>query len=164
MKRPVIRPAQDAFDYLLEAIGFIALLLLIGLPLYYYGQLPESIPRHFGADGQPDAYSSKAIIWVLPLVGLAMYLGMYWLGKHPHSYNYPQGITPENAQRQYAIATRMVRTLKVVIASLFAYIIYATIQVALGNQTGLGSYFLLVFLLLVFAPIAYYLYRAKRAR
>jgi uncharacterized membrane protein len=37
----------------LEAIGIIGFMLLIGLPLYCFNQLPDNTPRHYGADGRP---------------------------------------------------------------------------------------------------------------
>jgi len=149
-------------DKIIEWLGVLGLIVLIGLPLYYFDQLPETIPRHFGADGEPDAFSGKGIIWTLPVIGFVMYAGLFWLNKNPHIFNYPQKITQENAKRLYTIGTRMIRTLNALITWVFAYITYATVQVAFGNQSGLGTWFLPVFLILTLGTTAYFLFRLMK--
>lgn len=152
----------ESIDKIIEWLGVLGLLILIGLPLYYFNELPETIPRHFGADGKPDAFSGKGIIWTLPVIGLAMYTGLFWLNKYPHIFNYPQQVSQENAKRLYTVGKRMIRTLNTLITCLFAYITYSTIQVALGNQSGLGTWFLPVFLILTLGTTAYFLSRFMR--
>lgn len=163
MKRPEKDIPLTTTDQLIIALGFIGLATLIGIPAYYYSVLPDSIPRHFDSSGMPDAYSGKGVIWVLPIIGSLLFIGMHWLSYHPHTFNYIVPITEENAEEQYTIAVRMIRTLNTVIVGLFAYIAYATAQVALERQQGLGSYFLPVFLLLVFGTIGYFIWRSAKA-
>ena len=148
----------------MEVLGLLALALLIGLPVFYYGQLPEEIPRHFGPDGRPDGFSEKALVWTLPLLGIALYIFMWALNKAPHLFNYSVKITEENAPRQYAIATKMIRSLNTLIACVFAYITYGTIQVALGRQEGLGNHFLITFLVLIFMTTGYFLSRSLKEK
>jgi uncharacterized membrane protein len=164
MERPRVQIEKDDYDRAMEVLGLLALVLMIGLPVFYYGQLPEDIPRHFGSDGRPDGFSGKAIIWILPLIGAFMYVSMAALNKYPHIFNYTVKITEENAPRQYAIATKMIRSLNTLVACVFAYITYATIQVALGRQEGLGNYFLIAFLVLIFGTTAYFLFRSLKEK
>lgn len=160
MERPRIKIEKNLVDIATEIIGILGLILLIGLPLYYFDKLPETIPRHFGANGQPDGFSGKGIIWTLPIIGIVMYIGIFWLNKYPHIFNYPQQVTKENAERLYKIVTRMIRTLNAIISCVFAYITYSTIQTALGNQNGLGAWFNLVFMILMFGITGYFLYKS----
>ena len=106
-------------------VGYIALAGLLILPLLYYWDLPGSIPQHYEMNGQPDAFGSKWMIWLLPLVGLIMYSGLTILNRYPNAFNYPVRITDENALRQYAFATKLVRSLKAFVASLFCYLNYS---------------------------------------
>lgn len=49
----------------------VVLLLMFGLSAYTWGQLPagESVPVHWGPDGQPDGYGSKFEgLFLLPLI------------------------------------------------------------------------------------------------
>lgn len=158
MERPKMKIELEPIDKIIEWLGVLGLVILIGLPLYYFDQLPSTIPRHFGADGEPDAFSGKGIIWTLPVIGFVMYAGLFLLNKNPHIFNYPQKITQENAKRLYTIGTRMIRTLNTLITWVFAYITYATVQVALGNQSGLGTWFLPLFMISTLGITAYFLY------
>jgi uncharacterized membrane protein len=162
MERPKIKVALEPIDKIIERLGIIGLVILIGLPLFYFDKLPETIPRHFGADGKPDAFSGKGIIWTLPVIGFAMYAGLFWLNRYPHIFNYPQKVTQENAKRLYTVGKRMIRTLNTLITCLFAYITFSTIQVALGNQSGLGTWFLPNFMILTLGTTAYFLSRLMK--
>jgi len=164
LDKPRIEIKLRPIDRVIEAIGVLALILLIALPLYYFDKLPETIPRHFGPNGEPDAYSGKSIIWTLPIIGVIMYFGLYWLNKYPHVFNYPKQVTTENARSLYTYGTRMIRTLNTIIACLFTYITYATIQVALGYQTGLGNWFMSIFITLIFGSIGYFSYKSSKVQ
>ena len=160
MERPQLKIELEPIDKASELLGILGLLLLIGLPIYYFDKLPETIPRHFGANGEPDGFSGKGIIWALPAIGFIMYVGMFWLTKYPHIFNYPQQVTRENAKSLYTAGTRMVRTLNTIISCIFAYITYSTIQTALGNKSGLGTLFMLIFTIVILGTIGYFLYKS----
>jgi uncharacterized membrane protein len=164
MTRPKIKIKSEPIDRIVESIGVIGIILLIGLPVFYYSSLPDIIPRYYGSSGEPDGFSGKGIIWTLPAIGLVMYVGMAMLNKFPHIFNYLIEITTENAERQYKIATKLLRFLNTIIACVFCYITYATIQTALGKQSGLGSYFTPIFMVLIFGIIGIYLYKSIREK
>ncbi|MFP2996114.1 DUF1648 domain-containing protein [Spongiivirga sp. MCCC 1A20706] len=160
MNRPKIELEKDTLDLFVEATGVVLLLALIVLPIVFYSQLPEKIPTHFGADGTADNYGSKDSIWFLPVIGTILFVGMFILNKHPHIFNYPTRITVDNAKRQYKNATKLIRFLNTTVVLVFTYITFSTINIALGKQEGLGTYFLLAFLALVFVPVVYHLFKA----
>lgn len=160
--RPIIKLKWNSWDKILEGLGFLALALLLVLPFYFYPELPDRIPRHFDAAGQVTAYGGKGMIWFKPIMGLIMYAGLFLLNRVPQIFNYPSEITPENAERQYRMATRMIRTLNVIIVCTFLYTSYSTIQNALGNQEGLGIAFMPFFLISLFGVIVVYLIKALK--
>ncbi|MCB0639042.1 MAG: DUF1648 domain-containing protein [Lewinella sp.] len=162
MSRPKIPIPTDETDRLLDRLGWLALLVMIALPAYYFNALPEVIPRHFNLQGEPDGYGSKWMIWLLPAVGAAMFFGLRALYPYPHLYNYPVEISPENAERQYRGGVKLVRSLNTLVVMVFAYLTYGTIQAGLGNQWGLGNSFTLVFLGLLAILLGYYWYQARR--
>ena len=162
MERPKLKIKLQPIDNVIEWIGILGLVILIGLPIYFYDQLPDIIPTHFGANGEADAFSGKGMIWTLPIIGFVMFMGLFWLNKHPHNFNFPQKVTKENAKRLYTTGTRMIRTLDALITWLFTYITYSTIQVAMGNQSGLGKWFLPVFMISTLGTTAYFLYKSMK--
>ena len=160
MERPKIKIELEPIDKLIELIGFLGLIALIVLPIYYFGKLPETIPSHFGANGAPDGYSGKNTIWILPIIGTLMYIGMFWLNKYPHKFNFPQKVTKENAKRLYTTGTKMIRILNVITTCFFAYITYATIQTSLESQSGLGNWFVPLVLILTLGFTGYFLFKS----
>ena len=162
MTRPKLRIELEQSDLFVEVLGRMGVILLLAIPLFYYGDLPDTIPTHFNAAGEPDQYGRKAVVWLLPLIGLVTYLGLLWLNKYPHIFNYMREITEENAYQQYQIATRMVRAMNVIIMWAFAYLTYAMIQISLGYMSGLGDYFIPIFLLVLFGTIGYYLFQSLK--
>ena len=162
MERPKPTIHLEPIDLILEAIGILGLVLLITLPLIYFNELPETIPRHFGVFGKPNGFSGKAFIWFLPTIGITTYLGLLWLNRRPDAFKYPQEVTDENAERLYKIATRTIRVLNAVVIVTFAYITYSIIHTAFEDQSGLGIMFVPLFLLLVFGIVGYMSYKLRQ--
>ncbi len=155
MNKPKIKIELDLSDKIIAALGIAGVLILIGLPTFYYTDLPDLVPKHYNLNGEPDDYSGKGIIWAMPIIGLIIYAGMLLLNKHPNIFNYPKEVTEENAEQLYRIATKMIRLLSTIITWFLAYITYATIQTALGKQNGLGKYFSILFVIMIFGSIGY---------
>jgi uncharacterized membrane protein len=162
LNRPVLKPEWGPADWLLEAIALIMLAITIGFLAYTYPKLPATIPTHFNGSGQPDEMGNKLTVLVLPGISLFMYLILTGINLFPHTFNFPGKITPQNAMRQYTLATRLVRYLKAIVITLFFSICYFTTQVALNKATGLGLWFMPVFLAMVFVPIIIYMILATR--
>lgn len=161
-KQPKLSIEKDQIDYNLEYIALLALSFLILMTTVYYFKLPDQIPIHFDAKGNPDNYGSKMIMWIIVFIGVALMSGLHYLNRFPHTFNYMTKITEENAQYQYKIATRMMRAMNVMIGLIFCYIQWGTIQVALGKWTGLGSSFISIAMIILFGTILYFMYKSNR--
>ena len=72
----------------LKSISWLILLLLLLLPLAYgwhlYPYLPDTIPTHFGANGQPDQYGSRESIFIVPAILAVVSLIVYLLLTNIH--------------------------------------------------------------------------------
>lgn len=159
--RPKLEIQLKSFDYAIEALSLLILLGVWALVFINYSHLPETIPTHFNALGQPDRFSSKIQIIILPIVLTFMYAGLSMLNRYPHIFNYPNQITPENAYRQYESATRMIRMLNCAMCIVFGLIVFNTIRTAQGDTEGLGVWFLPATLILIFAPLIHYFFTKK---
>lgn len=108
---------------LLESLAFV--LLWAGLAWIWlnYAQLPEQVPIHFGFRGEPDGWGRRAMIWLLPAVGFAIYLGLtlILLGPAP------------------AAVRLFMAILKVELLATFLYIEWGQVQVATGKADRLGN-------------------------
>jgi uncharacterized membrane protein len=146
--RPKIKLTLSPLDNAFELSGKIFLLIIWGLTACVFFKLPATIPIHFNASGQVDNYGSKATLLILPVLGTLLYLGLAQLNKYPHIFNYVTDITEDNARKQYTIATRILRFIKLAILFVFSVIILFTYLTAIGVTKGLGFWFLpLVFVL-----------------
>lgn len=163
-QRPKLNIKLNPIDYTLEVSGALILAALWLWTIYGYGDLPDSIPVHFNAAGNPDRYGGKATLFVLPVIAAFLYAGLSILAKYPHIFNYPTAITAENALKQYKGATRLLRYLKTAIVVIFAMIAFHTNELAAGRETSLGALFLPLIIGFILVPSLLYAYFAYRNR
>jgi uncharacterized membrane protein len=156
--------SRKTIDWIIEFVAIVFLALLIIIPLYFAKDLPDKIPVHFDIKGAPDSYGGQASLWLLPVMGVIMYIGLTILERFPQIYNYPVKITPENIVRQYTLATRLIRFLKTFILILFSFLSWQIIRTATGIKSGLGKTFLPVFLVITAGIIIIYLVRSLNNR
>lgn len=149
-------------DKVLEALGWIGILGVWLFTLLNYAELPEQIPTHYNLAGEADDFSSKWYIMLLPIVATILFISMTILNKYPHRFSYPAIITPHNAVLQYTNATRMIRFLKVSIVLIFGVIVYETLKYVNGDVNGLGTWSLPLILVLLIAPILYFIILGAR--
>lgn len=154
-ERPVIRIKLTLADKLLEVGGWTILSLLWVFLILNFISIPDTIPTHHSLSGQPDSFGRKTTIFILPILGTILFAGMTILNNHPHIFNYPTKITNQNAERQYTIATKLIRYLKFIIVLTFSFIAFMTFQTVHGNLSGLGIWFIPVFIGLIFIPLIY---------
>ncbi len=159
MDRPKIKIKYQTIDYIIELLGIIGLVCLIVLPIYFYYDLPDKIPKHFNIYGQPDSHGNKGIIWLLPSIGLFIYVGLAFLNKIPHLFNYPTTVTNENAEKLYKIATRTVRILKAITTITFAYLNFKIIKIGLSETTDLNILFLPIFVMSILGVVGVMIYK-----
>ena len=140
--RPKIKLILSKPDKNLELLSKLFLIIIWGLTLYTFLKLPTTIPTHFNASGQPDSYGNKTTLLILPALATIIYFGLTQLNKYPHIFNYMTKINEDNAEKQYTIATRMLRFLKLAVLILFSWIILFTYLTTIGVTNGLGFWFL----------------------
>lgn len=117
--RPKIKLELTPASKILEALGWIAVLLLWILVIVYYTKLPAIVPTHYNDAGQVDGHGNKSSVLILPVIGTCIFVGLTYLNKFPEVFNYAVKITKENTEKQYANATKMIRYLKLMIILLF---------------------------------------------
>ena len=137
MKNPKIKLKLGIFDILLEIGGITCLAVLFYVVLSKYGDLPDTIPVHFDASGEVDGHGSKSSLLMLSGIALLSYVGLFILNQFPHIFNLPVTITENNAERQYRLATRLIRVMNVSVTFLFLYIIYSMIGSSSDHQLGM---------------------------
>jgi len=161
-QRPVLKITPTPIDRCLDGMNILILLAFVGVTAFYYNQLPETIPTHFNAAGEPDAYGDKAALFLLVGIGVFVFALLRYFQNKPHLYNYPTEITEENAAVYYTKAMRMMRVLNLTTLIILFYLQFQTIQTAVGNAEGLGTYFIVIVILAGFLPLLFLLPSKKK--
>jgi uncharacterized membrane protein len=161
-ERPRIRPEMGPVDWIIELLTITLLISFVAYLIFHYQNLPASIPSHFNASGEVDDYSARGTVWALPAIAIFMYVLLSIISLFPYTFNFTVKITAQNALRQYTLAMRMIRFIKLVISGMFLTISLGIVRVAMGQSTGLGFWFMPIFLILVFVPIIVYFVVASR--
>jgi len=148
---------------MLEAAALLVLGGMFAWLLIQWAALPESVPSHYNAAGEPSAWGSKGSMWLLPLVGAGLYGLISVVGGMNHLWNLPAGVD-RNVSEVQAVVLRLLAVVKVGVMATFAYISFTGINVALGRAEGLGTAFLPVVLAVsILAPV-YYCLKLRRLR
>ena len=162
-RRPRIIPPWTAADQVIRVIGGIGLIALAALTAIALQAGPEMVPLHFDFAGAPDRWGSPLELLGLPIVGLVLWIMLTVLTRYPHVYNYPTVITPENAERQYAIARRLLLVMRALITWSFAFLLYSTVRVSRGEISDLSPWFLIALLTGIGVSMVWYLIAAAGA-
>ena len=140
-KRPRIKLKKNTNDIYIQILVGLTLLSLWALAFLNHSELPNEIPTHFNAGGEVDGYGDKRNLFDLPIIATIISLGIFFLNKIPHHFNYLSQITIENAQKEYNRATRMLRILSLLINITFLIIAIFTLN-AVNNQSALEKWLL----------------------
>lgn len=140
----------------LGAITVGTILLIINYP-----RLPAQIPIHYNGQGEADGFGAKSWLILLPILSLAIWYPVFWLQKRPHLLNYSVRITPENAERQYALARQFLQWINLIMSSLFLSAIWMTIQAALNGSNRISPWTIPLFLIAVGIALTIYIIKAS---
>ena len=154
-KRPIIFINKGAIDSILDYTSLVIILFIWGFTFINYNHLPDVIPTHFNSNGVEDDYGSKNTIWILPIISTAVFILFTVLNKFPHQFNYMVRITADNAEKQYRLATRIMRILKFNISLLFFCIIIKVVGSSLDKNSSLEWWLIPLLLLTIITPTFY---------
>jgi len=140
-------------EVVFQALSGMGLVFMAVIFAVFYPGLPEIIPTHFNFAGEPDAWGGKGMLIVLLIVPFALFVLITVVERFPAIWNMPVRITKENAARQYTLTRAFLTLIKAEIVWVFAYILYATCQVAAGKSGGMGWWIYLFFGLIILIPI-----------
>jgi uncharacterized membrane protein len=130
--------------WLREGAGVAGLLAAVMLVVVEWRRLPPVIPTHFGMNGAPNGYGTRAELWVMIGIDLLVYLLMTVCTRYPRYFHLP--VTPEDPQRPgfEADAVALLEWLRMFVAWLFVYVLWVMIRSALGDGNGLSGWFAVV--------------------
>jgi len=141
---------------ILETICLGVLATLAGITwsaLHGAAALPQRIPTHFDASGQPNGWGSPAALWLLPGIGWALYLLITLVSMFPAAFNFPVRVSAANRAQLEALTQRMLAWVKLELACLFLYIQFSILESVRQGQSRLNPWFMPVFMAAVFGTV-----------
>lgn len=156
---------QNPLEIVLELASLAGLVFGWAVFIKNWASIPDIAPIHFDITGKPDRFARRRWLFIVPVVALMLYVGLGLVrSMDPRSMNYPVPITPETAERQFAIGRSVVTSLRAVVLLFLAYLCLNMVRVATGKKPGLGVLLLPVFMLALFATIGIHIAMAYSAR
>ena len=133
-ERPRIQIPQTSTDRWLDAISYLLLILLIVYPVHLYSILPEPKTIQDDLAQQLNPLKSKALILILPALGVFLFIMLTILLRFPHMYNYPEKVTEQNALSLYSAGVRFMRIMRIWVLFIFILIVRGSMGIALNRQ------------------------------
>lgn len=149
--------------FLLSAIFVVA---GFAVTITHYSALPDQIPIHFNIKGNPDGWASKPFAFLLPGVAVFQFILLSLATRFPTLSKKPFSSEETNRIR-YQVNKRFLPFLLTLVSALFLYLQWAIIQVALGSVTGLNSFVMLGFVVVLLGSVLVHcikFYRLKRSQ
>lgn len=147
-----MKTRYTVFQIVLERCAFLILVLSFAFLVGIYGKLPEVIPTHWDLAGKIDSYGDKTSIWFLAAIDLFLYVLLSAVTFFPKSWNVPGKVTDENCYFIYHNTKSMLISMKLCVVIMMTVILIESI-----SSLELGGLFLPLSMVLVFAPMIYYL-------
>ncbi len=161
--RPIIPIEKDNLMKAAQMISFLAVIVSWALALYYYNKFPESIPIHFDAAGNPNSFGARETIFLLPVIATILVLGMNWLAKYPHIFNYGQKVTEQNAAKLYKASVKMLYVVNAVAGFILMITVISTCAAVFNEGHKMDSWALPVILVLSGVLIVYSIMAAVKS-
>ncbi|MFJ7737024.1 DUF1648 domain-containing protein [Lysinibacillus sp. NPDC097287] len=142
MYRPILDLPKTKSEKVWDWIGggiFLASILYI---IIMWGQLPDEVPGHFNGAGEVDRWGSKVELFILPFIGLFLWILLGLLEKAPHMHNYPARLNENNVEAFYLNSRKILNDVKNYCLIIFAVISFQMVRIALGDAQSLGWWFL----------------------
>ncbi|WP_459502288.1 DUF1648 domain-containing protein [Bacillus sp. C1] len=157
-----IQVPKTKFEVCIEVLSFVLLCGICVYVFFMWSELPERIPSHFDRMGRPDGWSGKESILILPIIGTLLFFLFYMLGKASQIFNYSTDVPEEKAPKLYAEGRRLMIALNVEISVFFVIATWKEVQIAIGKANGLGGWFLISFIVILFTTLIVYIIRFRR--
>lgn len=130
---------------LLDTLNVLFAASIVGFSIWVWPLLPDRIPVHFGADGQPDRWSDTTLLsWFLvPAIALLTWgtiaVARRWVARRPDKMNLPTGGTVADypPEVQPAVIEHMKAFLALVsleVLVIFGLIVLGSYRTAVGGD------------------------------
>jgi uncharacterized membrane protein len=161
MERPKLHLKTPMFSKIFNSI---ALIVFFGTLLYVMKQwsiLPDQVPTHYNALGEPDDWGHKGFIFLPLIISILMWIGLHFLENKPHLHNYVN-IKKENIEQHYKNSALMMNVLKNELLIIFSFSTWNDVSVSVRNNSILGAWELPLILFIILGTLTIFIIRSIR--
>lgn len=144
-------------DIGMEMICLFTMLVAGIYIMYLWLKMPDTIAIQYNLNGQVENYGHKTTLLILLPIAILVYIGLTLLERYPHTYHYLVEITQSNMVKQYQLAIRFIRVVKLETVILFLHTNILIMHSAIKYEGSLGIGFLPLLLIAVFTSILVYI-------
>lgn len=153
MYRPILKLPKTKSEKIWDYIGGSAFIVSIIYIILLWGKIPSEIPGHFNGLGEVDRWGSKIELFILPFIGLFLWIVLGLLEKAPHMHNYPARLNESNVRAFYLNSRKILNEVKNLCLILFAFISIQMVRIGLDEANSIGWWFLPVIIIGTAIPI-----------
>jgi uncharacterized membrane protein len=148
MKTQYVRPKmgipKNNLDKAMELVSLICVIAIIISACWFYNIAPAKVPMHFDYNGNVDRYGSKAELFILPIIAVALFFGLHFISNKPYLFNYLHELNENNVLKSYKTASSTLYFVKMMVLLLFVFIEIVTYKAMFTQHFKLNSWFLFV--------------------
>ena len=152
-----MKTRYTALQIVLEILGALLIVFMAVSVIRQWHTLPEAIPGHYDSHGDVDRWASRWEIFVMPLIGLVLYLLLTAMAAFPGKWGLPNSLPEEHRRAIHSRVRTMISVLKLEILGAIAYITLRNV-----GRMPLPGWFLLAFFLLLGGTLAGFLFSINR--
>ena len=162
-KRPKIVIPKTKSEWLMDIVGYIALAVMLAVLIINWRHLPNEVPAHFDGSGNVDRWGSKMELLILPGIGIAMHFFLMIFENFPETHNYPARLNESNIEAFYTNSRQTLNYMRNIMNVLFAYIVYRSVVIGLGDAATIGWPFFGIMIVL-FAVLIWQILKIMRIK
>lgn len=136
-------------DFIIEGLSILLGIVACVITIIYYPKLSVKLSQ----------------FWLFPLFVMLLTVLFLWLSRAPiRFYNFPVKLTEQNYVRQYWIASRLTRTIGLILNLLMLFSVLMETKAVLGQSPTVFFIMFKVSIVLIFLALGVYYYFALRNR
>ncbi|WP_300728839.1 hypothetical protein [uncultured Bacteroides sp.] len=153
-------------DRILDVIGIIMVIVLVGLSVFFYCTSDNMVPTGFYANGEPRDWGDKFIYLIQGGLGILLWLCCFFTARNPKFINLPIIIRKERAVVQNYWKCHFCRWMLLCLLGVFYFTAFALRCAELGiddSWAWMGFSLSLVLVFIVIFIMCVRVYRSGRA-
>lgn len=125
---------------MLDISSIVMWLLSIILIMINFNELPDKIPSHYNFAGNPDAWATKTFVFMMPVLGLLIWLILHYIVRNPKldKYIHVPSLYGQPNKAQIENAKLLIYFIKFEMMALFTFLVIKDLYTAIGVPFKLG--------------------------